>query len=213
MGLIAKESGTPMEPIPAGVYVAVCYAVIDLGTIFNEVYAKKARKCLVMWEIPEVRGDFEREGKKVNLPRAISKRYSLTLGDKSTLRKDLESWRGRKFTEAELAGFDLKLLLGQACQLQVVNEIREGRTYASISAIMSLPKGLAKPKPENPTLFFAFEPGVKPVLPAGTPEWVSKIIAGCDEWKTAQAATSPTQAPPAPAPAGNSAANDDDVPF
>jgi len=37
----------------------------------------------------------------------ISKRYTMSLGEQSTLRKDLESWRGKKFTPEELQGFDL----------------------------------------------------------------------------------------------------------
>ncbi len=199
MSLIAKEnSGANIEPIAPGVYVAVCYGLIDLGTHLNPLFGNEAHKVLVQWEIPEVRGDFDRDGQKVSLPRAISKRYTLSLSEKANLRRDLESWRGRKFTAQELAGFDLRNLLGAACQLQIVHETnKEGRTFGTIAAIMALPKGMPKPAPENPQAFFSFEEaGANPVLPAGVPEWITKIITESNEWrKTHAAGQAPAKSP------------------
>ena len=64
MSLLAKEkSGSDIEPIPAGVYVAVCYGLIDLGTHENKVFGGDAHKVLVQWELPDVRGEFERDGR------------------------------------------------------------------------------------------------------------------------------------------------------
>ena len=216
MSLTAREkSGAEIEPIPAGVYVAVCYGLIDLGTIHNPVFGNDAHKVLIQWEVPDVRGEFERDGQKVNLPRAISKRYTLSLSEKANLRKDLESWRGRKFTAAELAGFDLKAVLGTACQLQVTHDTnKEGRTFASIAAIMALPKGTPRPKPENPLAFFSFEEaGEKPALPAGLPEWVVNIITESKEWRASLAGGStPADAPaPGAAPTETEGAAGDDV--
>jgi len=220
MSLTAREkSGAEIEPIPAGVYVAVCYGLIDLGTHHNPTFGNEAHKCLVQWEVPEVRGEFERDGQKVSLPRAISKRYTLSLSEKANLRKDLESWRGRKFTAQELAGFDLKAILGTACQLQVAHDTnKEGRTFASIAAIMALPRGMKAPKPENPLAFFSFEEaGEKPELPADLPEWVQKIVMESREWKEAATGTpAPASATPSPAPAapdGGAAGEEDNISF
>jgi len=237
MSLTAREkSGIEIEPIPAGVYVATCYGLIDLGTHLNPTFGNEAHKVLVQWEVPEVRGEFERDGQRVNLPRAISKRYTLSLSEKANLRKDLESWRGRLFAAQELAGFDLRVLLGTACQLQIVHETsKEGKTYATIAAIMALPKGMPKPKLENPPVFFSFEEaGPKPVLKPDLPEWVRKIIMESREWREATgtpapapaagpkaapapataAKTCPAPTPtPAPAPADGPPIEEDDVPF
>jgi hypothetical protein len=202
------------------VYLAVCYGLIDLGTHPNPMFGNEAHKVLVQWEVPEVRGEFERDGKPVNLPRAISKRYTLSLSDKANLRKDLESWRGRKFTTQELGGFDLKAILGTACQLQVTHDTnKEGRTYAGIAAIMALPRGMKAPKPENPLAFFSLEEaGEKPELPPDLPEWVSKIVMESREWKEAAA----RKAGAAPAAGGieeaageraQAAAEEDNLPF
>ncbi len=194
MSLTAKNKGNPMEPIPAGVHVAVCYGVVDLGTHFNQKYNKEVHKILVQLELPECRAEFERDGQKVKLPRAISKRYTLSLSEKSNLRKDLESWRGRKFTAQELAGFDIAAIIGAPCQIQVVHEAgKDGRTYAAIAAIMALPKSMPRPKQENPTVHFSFEDaGPNPVLPPSLPEWISEIIIQSKEWNRQPLSISPS---------------------
>lgn len=198
MSLIAKNKGNPMDPIPAGVHVAVCYGVIDLGTHLNPKFNKEARKVLLQWELPECRAEFDRDGQKVKLPRAISKRYTLSLGEKANLRKDLESWRGRKFTAQELAGFDIAAIIGAPCQIQVVHEPgKDGRVYAAIAAIMALPKTMPRPKQENPAMHFSFEDaGPKPVLPPGLPDWIAEIIIQSKEWnhQPIAPATPPTTA-------------------
>lgn len=204
MPLTAKEkSGAEIEPITAGVYVAVCYGLVDLGTHENKVFGGESHKCLVQWELPEVRGEFERDGQKVSLPRAISKRYTLSLSEKANLRKDLESWRGRKFTAQELSGFDLKAILGTVCQLQIVHEQSktDGHTFATIAAIMAVPKGVARPKPENPLAFFAFEEaGAKPELLLGLPEWVQQIVMESREWREAMAGSAAPKSAATPVP-------------
>ena len=148
MALMVKENdGNRVAPIEPGVYQAINYAVLDLGTHEDQTFGGESRKVLLQWELPDCRGEFERDGKKINLPRAISKRYTLSLSEMANLRKDLESWRGRSFTAEELRGFDMRAVLGTSCQLMVAHKTsKEGRTYASVSAIMALPKGAAHPE-------------------------------------------------------------------
>lgn len=219
MALMAKErGGAEIEPVPAGVHVATCFGLVDLGIHANAVFGGEQHKILVQWELPEVRAEFERDGAKVNQPRAISKRYTLSLSEKANLRRDLESWRGRKFTAPELAGFDLRALLGATCQLQIVHETsKENRTYATIAAIMALPKGTPKPKPENPHSFFSFEEaGDKLVMPVGLPEWITKIIMESREWRERGATKTTPPIAPVPGPATASTETqgaEDDVPF
>lgn len=212
MGLMAKENGSPLEPVEAGVFTAVCYSVCDLGHHRNEKFGSESRKALITWELPSARAEFTRDGKTTNLPRAVSKRFTVSLSEKASLRAVLESWRGRKFTGEELRGFDLRKLIGSGCQLQIIHQVNQlGKSYASVASVMALPRGSAKPQPENPPVYFSFDDaGPKPVLPDGIPPWVAKLIQESTEWKAAYA-TSPAL-PPAPAPAGNSA-NDEDVPF
>jgi len=200
--LTAIDRGNNIKPIGPGVYIAVCYGLIDLGTHENPVFGGDQHKVLIQWELPEVRGEFERDGKAVNLPRAISRRYTLSLSDKSHLRKDLESWRGRKFTDDELDGFDLRAVLGTPCQLQIVHETgKDGRVFANVAAIMALPKDTSQPsRPENPIAYFSFEEtGDKPELPE-LPDWVRDIITESKEWRKSMKSNATSTQPSASSP-------------
>ena len=111
--IVSESSGKDFAPINEGTFVAVCYGVIDLGKQYNEKFGKSTDKVLIMWELPE---EME-EGQE--LPRTFSQRYTASLNAKSKLRKDLVAWRGREFTDAELAEFNLANILGVPCQLQM----------------------------------------------------------------------------------------------
>ena len=68
-------------------------------------------------------------------PFAISKRYTLSTHTKSTLRKDLESWRGRAFTPEEEEAFDVANVCGAYCLLNVThNQGGDGNTYANVGS-------------------------------------------------------------------------------
>lgn len=140
MSMIARDNGngTNIEPLENGVYTAVCISLIDLGNQYNKMYDKKQRKMRIIWGI-------QNETVNVNgeeLPRTISKEYSFSLHEKSALRKDLQSWRGKPFTQEELNGFDVTNLLNKACQLQIIKEEKNDKCYNNIAGIMALPQGM-----------------------------------------------------------------------
>lgn len=138
MSMIAKESnGSSIPKLEDGVYTAISSMLIDLGEQNNEKFGKIQRKFMVIWTI--LGEEIEINGEQ--LPRTISKEYGYTLGDKSNLKKDLQAWRGKQFTDEELQGFDLINILNKPCQLQIIQQEKNGNTYNNISAIMSLPKG------------------------------------------------------------------------
>jgi hypothetical protein len=186
MALTVKENGNgDFTPIPEGMYMAHCYGLYDLGTQHNEMFNKDARQVLFCFELPEVRFDLEKDGETRNLPKAISKKYTLSLNAKATLRKELELWRGRRFSAEELKGFDLVKVLGAPCQLQVLHTEKDGKTYANIASICPAPKGYM-PKLENPKRYFSFEEhsddGTVMDIPEGTPEWIGKLIMAAKEY-------------------------------
>ncbi len=184
--LIAKEGGQGFDPIPEGVYQGVCYSVFGVGSQYSEKFDKSSNKALIIWEIPEQRIDIEKDGKMQNLPRVISKQYTLTLGEKANLRKDLESWRGKAFTAEELEGFDLHKLIGANCMIQIIHKSKDNKTYANISAILPLYKGLKKFEPENPTVVYSLEDGEPPET---TPKWIVELIHNSEEWVAAHSGT------------------------
>lgn len=138
MPIVAKESSRNRDfiPAPAGAHAAVCCDIVDLGTL-EVTYGgktKKQHKVRVVWQIAEVMAD--------NKPYIVQKRYTLSLHEKAGLRKDLESWRGRAFTQEELQGFDLEKLLSVPCFLNVLQVVKEGETWSNVASIMRLPKGM-----------------------------------------------------------------------
>lgn len=218
--LIVKETGSgTAEPIPEGVYTAICYAVVDIGTQYSERWDNASRKVVVTWEIPELRIDLERVNKRVNLPRAISKRFSQSLHEKSIMRRDLAAWRGKAFTEEELEGFDLQKIIAAGCQLQIIHTSRDGKTYANVGSIMALPKGVTTPKLENEPLFFSFDGLSEPTLPDGIPDWIVKLIKQSREWAKLTTAgkgssnESDAKTELKAIPVGVDGDEDDDVPF
>ena len=139
MSLIAKSEGNVnIEKLSDGVYPAISSMIVDLGKQKNNIDGNIRRKFLMVWNI--VDEFIEINGEK--LPRIISKEYTLSLNEKSNLRKDLQAWRGKPFTEEELQGFDMRNVLNKPCQLQIINEEKNGKSYTNIASIMGLPKGM-----------------------------------------------------------------------
>lgn len=148
--IISDSGGTAYTPCPPGSYLARCVRLIDLGTQTTDYQGevKTSRKLLLSWEIldSETRRD---DG----APFLLSKRFTTSLHEKSALRKDLASWRGRDFTPPELKGFDLATVLGKDAFISVVQATKpDGRTYSNIGALMRPPKGLAGAPAAEPLL-------------------------------------------------------------
>ena len=199
----ASSSGQKSDPVPAGTHHAVCYGVVAVGTQPSQQYTPRP-KVVIAFELPGER--IEIKGK--DLPRGISKRYTLSLNEKASLRKDLQSWRGRPFTSAELAGFDVSKLIGANCLLSVLHQDRAGATYANISTISSLPKGMKVLPPENPALYFnvveaiaaAKKSGLRDInWPDDLPAWIEKLCCESEEYKAFVMGTPNAEPPDAPA--------------
>lgn len=191
MGLTAKAtSESRFTPVPAGMHLARCYRIIDLGTQSTEWQGqqKKNYKIMILWE---VHGEDE-NGKALvtdrNEPMSISKNYTMSLGEMSRLRADLKAWRGRDFTQEELRGFQLKNVLGAWCMLNVVHaEGKDDKVYANVSTVNPVPSALRKaglPEGVNPlttfdldnpdmALFDTFSNNLKAKIEA-SPEWKAK---------------------------------------
>ena len=71
----------------------------------------------------------------------LSLTLSKSVHKNSMLRKHLTAWRGRDFTDAELADFAVSKILGVPATVTVTHRTSNGRTYASITAIAKAMKG------------------------------------------------------------------------
>ena len=192
--MIAKSNSSdedrPEIPItPIGTYVSVCRGVIGIGTHntgFKDPETKEEiwqNQVVIMFELPTER--IEIGGKEV--PRGINTfPLTISLGRKANLRKLIENWRGREFTDAEAAeGFDMKLLLTQNCLMSVIHkEVKKGDqtfTYANIGSVLPMIKGTPTFEPENEVIYYEVDTGM--LIPEGTPEWLKIKIFESREMK------------------------------
>lgn len=148
MAIVAKAGSGAFVPAPSGTQVGVCVDVIDNGLIRNDKFKnedgtdKWQHKITIVWESSE-----KMESGK---PFLVQKRYTLSLGEKATLRADLESWRGKPFTQDELDGFDVEAVIGVSALLNVVHKAgSKGGTFANIASVSPLVRGMAKLAPSG----------------------------------------------------------------
>lgn len=190
MGLVAKEGEGSFTPVPPGMHLARCYRVVDLGTQKSEYLGtiKYLPKVMIQFE---VHGEDE-NGKAIvtakNEPMTISKNFTVSLAEKATLRKDLQTWRGREFTAEELRGFELKNILGAWAMISVIKTTgNNGKEYTNIAGIMQVPPqmkkaglpdgfnklGLFSIEEPDMEMFATFSDGLKTKI-QGSPEWQAR---------------------------------------
>jgi len=136
MPIMSKQPESKYTPGPEGLHAAVGADVEDLGEELNTFNGRMDERVRITFQLEEVNVE---TGKRY----VVSRKYKNSLHEKATLRKHLESWRGRKFTEEELRGFDLERLIGAPCQVQVVHELgNDGKVFAVVQAVVPLSKGM-----------------------------------------------------------------------
>ncbi len=157
---VGSNGGGDFKRAPAGSHIAVCNLVADCGMQPGSAqFPAPKRKIYVRFEIPNERVEYEKDGVVVEGPLTIGSFYTASMNEKATLRKHLEGWRGKKFSDDEAANFDVAALLGKACMLSVVESESGGKTYSNIAGIGSMPRGVPVPAAENPLLYFDSDSG------------------------------------------------------
>lgn len=121
------------EPVPEGLYDAVCVDVVDLGMVPG-MYGEK-HKLKIVWEVSLKMAD--------GRPFTISQRYTASLSPKANLYKDLKAIRGSDFTKEELKDFEMEKVLGSPCKILVEHNEKEGEVYANVGKIMKATDKLA----------------------------------------------------------------------
>jgi hypothetical protein len=175
--------------VPSGSHLARCYRIVDLGSQKVEYMGetKIQRKIMIGWEL------FGQDDEGAELvtedgkPMAIFKNYTLSWSENANLRKDLQSWRNKPWTDAEARRFDLKTIIGAYCMLNVIHREVNGKTYANVATIGPVPSlirqaGLPKAVNKN-QLFMITEPdmdmfetfgkGLKEKI-SSSPEWQAR---------------------------------------
>lgn len=136
-----KDEGKEFPQHPEGPVAAVCVDVVDLG-LRPESYdggpPEAKDKTAFIFRTAEVRDD----GK----PWEVGIEMTTSLGKKSNMRRVLESWRGKPYTDEETKkqGIPLDKLTGVPALLTIAHQTSaKGNTYAKIMAVGPLPKMMA----------------------------------------------------------------------
>jgi len=209
MEIIAKSngSGNGYDPVPAGNYVARCFSMVHIGTVPEEYQGevKMQNKVRITWELPTETKVFKEENGEQ--PYVLSKEFTLSMHEKSTLRKWLESWRGKAFTQAESDGFDVAKLIYAPCMLNVIHkEKKDGQIRADIASVSAMPKGLECPKAINLPVLFSVNEFDQKVFDT-FPDFLKDKIRSSKEYKAMQQPNA-TETPAAP-----QNEPEDDLPF
>lgn len=144
-----KGKGGDYEQPELGSFAAICFRVLDLGTqdILWQGQKKRQHKVLISWELSQKMKD--------GRPFTIAKKYTLSLAEAAALRKDLESWRGKKFTPDEIETFSEKNILGKPCLITLVSS-KDGQ-YVNVGNVTAVPSGLPVPSQVNPSVFLSLQ--------------------------------------------------------
>lgn len=134
--IVSAGSSVNIPTHPDGQFAATCIDVIDRG-IVESTYSgetKKVHKVTLRFWCGET---FEGEDGGPQ-PLWLDEWFTASLHEKANLRKFLEGWRGRKFTDDELRGFDLETLLEVPAYVQISHNPTPQKVYANIDSIMRL---------------------------------------------------------------------------
>ena len=181
--LIKSKNENKREIVPSGTHIAICYSMIHIGTVEWEWQGetKHSDKIRLSFELPNEMRDFGGEEK----PMAISKEYTLSLHEKSNLRRDLEGWRGKSFTKEELNRFDVTNLLGKSCNVSIIHKTsKSGNEFAQIGSISGISKGTKCPEQINESFIFNYEDNFNAEWLEQQPDWIQDQIKNTDEYKS-----------------------------
>jgi hypothetical protein len=176
-----------IEPIEPGTYAARCYSMVHIGTNEEEIQGTKKtlNKVRMTFELPTELFVFKEENGEQ--PRVISKEFTLSMHEKSTLRPFLQAWRGQDFTEEEAQSFDVLKLLGVPCLLTIINKTSgKGKNYATITGASKLLKGMTAEEQINETFIFDYNENFSIDKIEDMPDFISEKIYSSIEFSAMQ---------------------------
>lgn len=212
----AEDTGPAFERCPPGMHLARCYRIIDLGTQKTEYMGqmKYLRKIMLAWEIHGTRDDGVKLLMADGRPFSIFKNYTFSWSEKANLRLDLQSWRGKPFSQEEMRRFDLKNVLGAWCMLNIIERPAKtgNKIYSNVDGVTPVPaiyKQNGFPEAvNNNELFTLNEPNW--VLFETFSDNLKAKISASPEFQKAKGGAPAQIAQPAQASPGF---DDDDIPF
>jgi len=203
MTTIAKDmGGSDFKKVSQGTHMAVCNMVANLGaqpTSYQGQDTGLKPQVYIRWEVPSQRVEYDdKEGNHIEGPMTIGKTYTISLSEKANLRKDLEAWRNRAFTEEERKGFDVDKILGACCQIIVTHKESQNGIFAKVTGIAGWPAGVDRLTAEGDLISYGSD---NTVLYEKLPKWIKEKLGGVTQQVTDRQ------------PESTDVSFDDDIPF
>lgn len=128
-------------PHPAGGHIIKCVDVVDYGLCVGDWQGqvKIQPKCGLFYQS----GLKNEDGQLFT----VSEEFTVSMSEKANLRKRLEGWRGKSYTEEQaMQGVPLDRMEGQYGYAMIEHRTSgSGRVYATIVTMMPVPAGLPLP--------------------------------------------------------------------
>jgi hypothetical protein len=208
-----QENRSKFPPVEVGLHNAVCVSIYHCGHITNQEFNKTQDKIVLMFELPELpRLEWEKDGKKESMPRALAREFTYSMHEKGNLRPIIEGWRGKKMTEEEAKKFNIMAVLGKPCMVQVMHDGEGEDARASVKVVLPPPKGAVIQAATKP-LAWSVTDLEKPELPAGMAKWIANKVTQSQEWAELTKRISNQQAEQPTERIADAPASDDDIPF
>lgn len=171
MAKIKDRAKPTIPPVAPGTYTAICVHAIEIGEQLVKFKDKSNYIKQVMY-VFELVGEFiEVDGEKQ--PRTLSRTFNFSKSEKSSLRKFVESWHGKKFSNEEFAWFDTNDMVGKEAMIGVV--LNDTGEYANIDSVMGIPKGMSVGQPQSKLIRFDIDPWSQAAFDE-LPEWAQERI-------------------------------------
>lgn len=148
-----KAPNKPKVLAPAGSHVARLVSIIYIGTLqsqFGEAY-----KVRFTWELPNELHKFK-EG-EAEKPFVVSKKFTLSMHEKATLRKFSTGIVGRKMSDEEATVYDIDDMLGRESLITITHTESDKGVFADVESANPLPKGMVCPSAVNKLQLLSYE--------------------------------------------------------
>ena len=220
MALTPPKQSVSRKPIKAGVNLAVCTAIIEIGTQVVPKYqcpgeVDEKYQVMLTFDFPKDRIDIEENGKMVSRPkRKTPFPYTFSYHKKSKLGGMLTTWIG----STPKNDFDLFQMLGKPAMITIGHDHGdEGQLYDNIVAVTQLMDGMDAPKAECDLVRYSMSENGRNI-PDGVPDWIAAKIKESKEWGMLSDAaskmdTQTRQDDPIIEPEPSGYGVDDDIPF
>lgn len=126
--MIVRGNDSEFEQPAIGSHRAICVNVFDIGMQKGFHDGEFKRKVIILWELEEKR----KKGMFAGKPFLMHRIYTASLNRKSNLLLNLESWRGKPFSDSQKQAFDLDCIKGVPCVIKLVGN----GDYAKIDNVL-----------------------------------------------------------------------------